>query len=388
MRALESTVVFEHLLEAHQGGLRYVVEQGGARSGKTYNILLWILLYYIMKNRGTGKVIGVCRKTRASLKKSVLRDWEEILDKLGWRYSVNQQELSYSIRGCTVDFFGLDKDSKAKGIKRHFTYINESNDLDYMDYHQLNIRTEEMVVMDYNPDEDFWVFDKVLPREDAIHHITTYEDNPFLPQSLVKEIERLKRVDEELWQVYGQGKLGKSRSMVYQYHQCRDIPEGAKFLGYGLDWGYTNDYTAVVAMWLHGGNVYADEVIYELELGNRDIAKLLKQADYQMDEPVYCDSAEPKSIAELEGYNIMAIPVKKAAGSIKSGISILRQYPLYVTSRSANIIKELKKYKYIKDRNGELTNTPIDAFNHACDAMRYVALEVLSQGSYTEYAVA
>lgn len=200
---LETNVVFRHLLQADK---KIIIEQGGTRSGKTYNILIWIIYYCLSEAKG--KTITICRKTFPAVRSSVMRDFFEILEKVGQYNPANHNKSSheYMLGGNMVEFISLDQPQKVRGRKRDLLYINEANELHYEDWQQLILRTTGRVIIDYNPSDEYhWIYDKVIPRNDAQFHKTTYLDNPFLPQTIIEEIERLKETDEQYWQVYGLG---------------------------------------------------------------------------------------------------------------------------------------------------------------------------------------
>jgi len=382
MNSIKTNKVFKHL---EQSTSKIVVEQGGTRSGKTYNILLWIIFSYCHKN--TGKIITICRKTFPALRGAVMRDFFQII-KDNDLYSEDYHSKTineYYINGNTIEFISLDMPQKIRGRKRDLLFINEANELNYEDWQQLIFRTNERVILDYNPSEEFhWIYDQVLNRDDVEFYQTTYKDNPFLEESIIKEIERLQTIDEGYWRVYGLGERGQSRSLIYTFSTCLDIPSTAKLISYGLDFGYSNDPTSLVRTYVDGDNMYVDELIYKTGLTNQDIAKEMKALGLDERDEVYADSAEPKSIEEIHrmGWNIK--PTIK--GSINIGIDIVRRYRLFATDRSYNLIKELRNYKYIEDKNGQLTNKPVDNFNHALDALRYSVVNKLSQhhlGKYT-----
>jgi len=383
IKKIKTNVVFEHLTNSKK---KIVVEQGGTRSGKTYNILLWILLSYCSQN--TNKTITIVRKTFPAVRGTVMRDFFDILK----THNIYYEELHYKttheywINGNRVEFISLDQPTKIRGRKRELLFINECNELTFEDWQQLIFRTTEKIVIDYNPSEEFhWIYDKVLTRDDVHFFQTTYKDNPFLNQVVVEEIERLQDIDENYWRVYGLGERGKSRSLVFTFRTIKDIPTTAKLIAKGLDFGYTNDPTAIVETFIEGDNMYVNELLYRTGMTNQDIAKQLQTIGIDRREEVFCDSAEPKSIEEIYrmGWNVK--PTIK--GSVNIGIDMIRRYKLFVTERSINLIKELRNYKYIEDKNGQLTNKPVDAFNHGLDALRYSVVNRLSRPNYGTYAI-
>jgi phage terminase large subunit len=382
---IKTNIVFEHLINSDR---RIVVEQGGTRSGKTYNILIWILLYYIANN--TGKTITICRKTYPALRASAMRDFLDIAMQLGWydEGKHNKTNAELIVKGNLVEFIGMDQPQKIRGRKRDLLYCNEANELTLEDWRQLILRTNDRIIVDYNPSEEFhWIYDHILPRDDCDFYVTTYRDNPFLDESIISEIERLKDIDANYWRVYGLGERGQSRSLIFSHNQVDNIPEGAKFKAYGMDFGYVNDPTSLVAIYEYNGALYIDELLYKTGMTNADIGNHLKSMDVDRRNIIWCDSAEPKSIEELHRMGFNCRPVVKGTDSINMGIDIMRRYQLIITSRSINLIKEFRNYKYIEDKNGKVLNKPIDAFNHGVDATRYACMMTFRRPNIGQYSI-
>lgn len=382
---IEVNKVYKHLLRS---ATRITVEQGGTRSGKTYNILLYIILHY--STQQTGHIITICRKTFPSLRGSVMRDFFEILNRLGVYHEQfhNRSDHEYHLNGNLVEFISLDQPQKIRGRKRDFLFINEANELTYEDWQQLVFRTKGKVVIDYNPSDTFhWIYDKVLVREDADFYQTTYLDNPFLDESIKAEIERLRETDQEYWRIYGLGERGSNRAAVFQYHKADTIPEEAKHIGYGLDFGFTNDPTALVKIMIKDGDLYAQELLYHTNLTNHDISQKLTELNLHRRDEIWADSSEPKSIEELYrmGWNIK--PTAKGADSVMAGIDLLKRYRIHVVKGSINLEKELQNYRWQEDKNGNLLNRPIDGYNHLMDAMRYATYNRLSRPNYGKYSI-
>lgn len=381
---IQSNSVFEHLENSNK---RITIEQGGTRSGKTYNILMWLIFGYAMKN--TGKTITICRKTYPSLRASSMRDFFDILR----QYEIyneadhNKSNSEYRLEGNLFEFISLDQPQKVRGRKRDILYINEANELYFEDWQQLIFRTTEKAILDYNPSDEFhFIYDKIKPRDDADFYITTYKDNPFLSEEIIKEIERLKFIDENYWKIYGQGQIGSSQALIFRINECNGIPTDAKFLSYGMDFGFTNDPTTLVAIYQQGDNIYLKELIFQTGLTNRDIDEKLRFQEIERKE-IFADSAEPKSIEELYrmGWNIK--PATKGQGSVNIGIDMMKRYKLFITKDSVNMIKEFRNYKWQEDKNGNILNVPVDLFNHTIDAVRYGLYDKLARPNYGKYAV-
>lgn len=382
---VKTNVVFKHLQNSEK---RILIEQGGTRSGKTYNILIWILLGYIAQN--TGKTISIARKTYPSLRASAMRDFIAIAQSVGL-YNESQHNKTNSeitIHGNLIEFMGMDQPQKIRGRKRDLLYCNEANELTIEDWRQLSLRTTDRIILDYNPSEEFhWIYDEVIPRNDCDFFVTTYRDNPFLEPSVVAEIERLKDIDENYWRVYGMGERGQAKALIFTHDQIDEIPADAKFKAYGLDFGYSNDPTALIGIYEKDGCLYLDELLYKTGMTNSDIANYFKSLEIDRRDIVWADSGEPKSIEEIHrmGFNIR--PATKGKDSIDIGIDIMRRFKIVITSRSINLIKEFRNYKYIEDKNGRVTNKPIDAFNHGIDAARYGCFMTFSRPNIGKYAI-
>jgi phage terminase large subunit len=380
--SIKTNKVFRHLEES---AAKIVVQQGGTRSGKTYNIILWIIFSYCQKNEG--KIITICRKTYPALRGTVMRDFLTIL-KDHEIYSEDDHSKTaseYQLNGNTIEFISLDMPQKIRGRKRDLLFANEANELNFEDWQQLLFRTNEKVIIDFNPSEEFhWIYDHVLLRKDVEFYQTTYKDNPFLGAEIKAEIERLKDIDENYWRVYGLGERGQAKSLVYTFTTIKEIPKEAKLVSYGLDFGYSSDPTSLVRTYILGDDMYVDELLYRTGMTNQDIANEMKVLGLDRSNEVFADSAEPKSIEEIYrmGWNVK--PTIK--GSINIGIDIIRRYKLHATESSFNLIKELRNYKYIEDKNGQMTNKPVDNFNHALDALRYSVVNKISQSHLGRYS--
>jgi len=378
---VQTNVVFEHL---HNSDKKIIVEQGGTRSGKTYNIVSWIIFDYCTQH--SGKIITICRKTFPALRASVMRDFMDILKENDLYNEANHNKSSseYHLFGNLVEFIGLDMPVKLRGRKRDLLFINEANELYWEDFQQLLFRTDGRVILDYNPSDEFhWIYDKVLTRDDCDFYQTSYKDNPFLSQDIINEIERLKITDNHRWRIFGLGERGQSRSLVFQHQECEEVK--GKFLAYGMDFGFSNDETTLVATYIDGIDIYFKELLYRTGMTNQDIAKEFSVLGLDRRDEIFADSAEPKSIEEIHrmGWNIKSV----IKGEINLGIDMMRRYRINLTKDSTNMIKEFRSYKYIEDKNGKLTNKPEDRNNHLIDACRYSIVNKLSKPNYGKYAI-
>ena len=380
---IESNVVYEHLLDSKK---KIIVEQGGTRSGKTYNILLWIIFSYCTNHRN--KIITICRKTFPSLRATVMRDFFEILKKYSMYSEVlhNKSSSEYMLYNNLVEFISLDQPTKVRGRKRDLLFINESSELNFEDWQQLIFRTNGRIILDYNPSDEYsWIYDKVLSREDVDFFITTYKDNLFLDKTIVKEIERLRETDMQYWQIYGLGQKAISKSIIFTYSES-EVPEDATLISHGIDYGYTNDSTALVAVYKKDYSLYIKELLYRTMMTSQDIHKEFKNLKLE-GRVIYAESSEPRlnDFLRRSGWNIR--PTLKGKDSIVAGIDLLKRYKLFVTPDSKNLIHELRNYKWSKDKTEKLTNIPIDKNNDLLDALRYATFNILSKPNFGKYTI-
>lgn len=316
------------------------------------------------------------------------RDFFDILNKLGIydEKNHNKSDYTYNLNGNLFEFISLDQPQKKRGARRDILFCNEANELTWEDFFQLLVRTSDKIYIDYNPSDSFhWIYDRLLTRDDVTYIQSTYKDNPFLDRTIVDEIERLKGTDEDYWRIYGLGERGISRATIFQF-QVAEEPKG-QLISLGLDFGFTNDPTALVKVFKDGENLYIQELLYHTNLTNQDISDKLTQLGLTRFDEIWADSAEPKSIEELHrmGWNIK--PTAKGADSVMAGIDILKRHKIFLIKESHNAIREFQNYKWQEDKNGNLLNRPIDAFNHAIDATRYATFNRLSRPNYGRYAI-
>ena len=319
-----------------------------------------------------------------------MRDFFDILKKLELydENAYNATEKAYQLGNSTIEFFSIDDAQKRRGTKRNILYINEANELTSEDFFQLQVRTTDQVFLDFNPSEYFWYNEELETRDDVEVIRSTYKDNPYLNDAQIKEIERLQFTDHQYYQIYALGQFAGDVDLVYTHSIIDDIPvDTAKLIALGLDWGYSNDPTTLVEVWKDKDNLYLNEILYDTNLTNSDIAAKLSEAGVDRYLEIIADSAEPKSIEEVRrmGFNIK--PATKGPDSVNNGIDILKRHRIYVTKDSTNLIQEFRRYKWITDKNGNKLNKPIDAFNHALDAVRYVALNKLKEHKKGVYAI-
>ena len=381
---IQTNKVYKHL---DNSLAKIVVEQGGTRSGKTYNILLWIIFKYCTSNNN--KVITICRKSFPSLRATVMRDFISILQEHNCYSEMahNKSNSEYSLFGNLVEFISLDQPQKIRGRKRDLLFVNEGNELYYEDMQQLLFRTQDRIILDFNPSDEFhWIYDKLITRDDCDFFKTTYLDNPFIEESIIKEIELLKYTDEQYWQIYGLGERSASRSTIFKYTEVNSIPVEANLISYGMDFGYSNDPSTLVSVYIWNHNLYVKEHLYRTQMTTNDIAQFLREENLSGN-PIYADSAEPRLIAELRRMGFNIFPSTKGKDSINAGIDLLKRYKIHVLASSTNAIREFRNYKWREDKSGMLINVPEDKNNHIIDPTRYATYSILSRPNFGKYAL-
>ena len=374
---IQPTTCFEKIAELTKP-IRII--QGGTSAGKTYSILLY-LIYYTFNLERTD-LISVVAESVPVIKRGAYKDFLDILKSNGWydESKHNKTDRVYHLNNCTFEFFGADDATKLRGARRDILFINECNNVTFEAYGELNIRTKKFTFLDYNPTSPFWVTEHLIEDDKSDFIIVTYADNEFLEQKIVDDIESWKIKGEasdyfaNKWKVMGLGEMGQFEGQIFQnWQEVEELPDGAELLGSGLDYGFTNDPTALVSVYRYNDELIVDEVIYSTGLLNKDIATLIRKSQASK-KIIYADSAEPKSNAELKSYGFPILPVYKGKDSVNYGISLMQDKGFKVTSRSTNLIKELQNYIWMKDREGNSLNIPIDDYNHALDATRYFFL--------------
>ena len=360
---------------------RTVVNQGGTSSGKTYSIMQ--LLFEMAMNE-PDLVVTIVGQDIPNLKKGAYRDAKTILNQSPilqvWFPYINESErVIRCINGSVLEFTSFKDEQDAKSGKRDVLFINECDGIAYGIYWQLDMRTRRKVFLDYNPSARFWVHDNVIGRKNVKLIISDPRCNPFLSKEEHEKIEKIE--DYELWKVYARGKTGKLKGLIFPEFRIVDrMPEVLECKGnwYGLDFGYTNDPTALENMRLAHGELWVDELLFEAGYDNPMIARVMKTNGIMRRDVVIADCAEPKSISEINSFGFNVRPSSKGPDSIKNGIQILQRYKINVTRRSTGIIQEMKRYKWKVDKNGVMLNVPIEVWNHGIDAIRYVSLKTLS----------
>jgi phage terminase large subunit len=374
---IPTNIVFEHLENSNKF---ITVEQGGTRSGKTYNEMVWLINFCLdsskwLKYRIENKpLVSVIRKTLPALKASAYRDFLDIMQRNGLynHKNLNKSELIYTFEnGAILEFFSCDQPQKLKSRKRDIALLVEANELTYEDFIQIVFRTKSKIIMDFNPTEEFWVYDKVLNRDDAELLITNFLNNPFLDKRIVEEIKRLEFVDENLWKIYGKGERGTKTELIYPTFERMDNFDNIEFEEeiFGLDFGFNNP-TALIKIGLKDECFYETEMLYRSFLTNGKLIKWLNAnlTDKEKGLVFYADSGEPQRIDEISDAGYYIKPSDKA---VTPGIDFCKRFKTYCRNGDLNNIKEKKNYSWKKDKNGNIIDEPIKFFDHLQDAGRY-----------------
>jgi len=353
--------------------------QGGTRSSKSYSALQWLLVRALSQ---PNIVVSIVRKSFPSMRVSIMRDWQTILKELEiWdEESWSATEHIYTFdNGSMVEFMSIDSSEKRKGSSRDYLFIDECNELSREDYFQLFIRTRIKTIIAYNPSfgTNHYIFNEIQTHPESDLFVSTFLDNPFLEQSIIEEIERLKTINPEYYKIYGLGLPGNNVGTIFTIGIVDETPEDAEFIAFGMDFGFSIDPSTLVCISKRDKDLYIDELLYKKGLVTADIIKHLTQLDIGRNE-IWADSAEGRLIEEIyrSGFNIK--PVKKGKDSIRMGIDLMQQYKLNVTKRSTNTIQEFSEYVWMVDKNGNFENIPVDYSNHSIDAIRYVCMERLN----------
>ena len=374
---IQATNIFSRNWDALNSDVRFIINQGGSRSSKTYSLCQMIIVYCV---QNPNKVVSIVRKTFPALRATVMRDFFEIMKDLEI-YEKSNHNMSENIyrfpNGSIVEFFSVDDEQKIRGRKRDIGWCNEANELWFEDFQQLNMRTEEKLIFDYNPsDSSSWLYK--LPPEESVLIKSTYRDNPFLPESIKRQIEDLKRTDEALYQIYALGEKAISKSNIYNnWTFLGRKPQRFQSYVYGLDFGY-NHPSALIRVYWSDGDIWIEPVIYESYLTTSELIEKFKQLEIEKTVDILADYSRPEIIAELQnaGYN-----VNNANKSVKMGINFVKTFGVYCQEDEA-LKKEYENYKW-KKVGDIITEEPVKLYDDAMDAVRY-ATTYIKETYYTD----
>lgn len=344
--------------------------QGGTSASKTISVLMYLI--HLAQTDKHPTLTSVVSESFPHLKRGAMRDFITIMEEHKYfkPEQWNKSENTYTFEtGSKLEFFSADQPGKVRGPRRDRLFVNEANRIPYETFDQLEVRTKEFIFLDWNPTNEYWFYTDVLGhRSDVDHIILTYKDNEALAPEIIASIEQHRGLPG-WWKVYGEGQLGEVEGKIYKnWRQIDELPHEARLVRYGLDFGYTNDPTAIVAIYEYNGGYVLDEVAYNTGMSNRQISDVLQNVERAL---VIADSAEPKSIDEIRGYGINIMPTKKGRDSVNQGIQYVQAKRISVTKRSFNVWKEYMNYMWVIDKDGRILNEPGHEYSHSMDAVRY-----------------
>jgi phage terminase large subunit len=374
---VDTTITFSN---AWDSKAKIQLHQGSARSGKSFALLQ----YLIVKAISETQLISVVRKTFPALRTSAIRDFKDIMRGMDlWddnRWMATEHTYTFD-NDSVIEFFSTDSAEKLKGLRRNILWIDEANELNSEQFMQLAIRTTGQIILSYNPSfsPKHWIIKELSVRDDVQTYITTYRDNPYLPEEQVRFIEKYRETNPRYWQTYGLGQFAVNEKQIYDFEVVDEFDfDTAEFVCFGLDIGYVSDPTALVAIWKSGDKIIVNEHIYQRGLITQQIIDILKE-NVDSRDIIIVDSSEPRLIDEIKkGGFPLARGVKKGKDSIQWGIDLVKKYRIVVPKSNTNLIEELYSYEWVDDGNGGVTNVPVDANNHLLDAMRYGVMEQMN----------
>ena len=348
---------------------------GGTSASKTISILMWLIDY---AQSHEGKTISIVSESFPHLKRGAMRDFLNIMEETHYFKDAlwNRSDFIYTFEtGCKVEFFSADQPGKVRGPRRDVLYVNEANNIPYETFTQLEIRTRELIWIDHNPVTEYWWYTEVMPNNDVDFLTLTYRDNEGLEQAIIDSIEA-RRHNKSWYQVYGLGQLGEVEGKIYTGWQIIDeIPHEARLERRGLDFGYSNDPSAIVDVYSYNGGFIWHEQLFRKGMSNKQLADFILNLEHP-ETIVVADSAEPKSIDEIKMYGVVVLPAQKGQGSLTQGIQYVQDKQISMTKSSTNLIKEYRNYLWMTDPDGKIINKPEPGFDHLMDAGRY-AMESL-----------
>lgn len=370
-----------------------VVCEGGTYSGKTWSILHYLIWQALSEKQTVTTVVG---QDIPALRKGAYRDAKHIIygDKhlaaSVADHNKSERKITF-VTGSVLEFDSFSDPEDAKHGKRDYCFLNEANGIPYDTFKVLDQRTRKRTLIDFNPSFLFWSHEHLRGRDDVLWHHSTYKDNAFIDPAIKRKIEQTEPTPENIasgtaneyyWKVYGKGEYAPREGAVFEdWTVCSEddipAPDDCKLHGFGLDFGFSNSPAAVVECSVtSGGTLYLREHLYDTGLTNDDLASRI--GSIVMDHDIIADSAEPKSIEELNRAGLHVYASRKGKDSIIHGIQTMQQHDIRIASTSKNLVKEFEAYRWDEDRSGTRLNRPVKAHDHAVDAARY-CLSYLTQ---------
>ena len=368
---INTTVTFEHLLECKSRVSQHI---GGSRSGKTYAILQFL----IVKALEGRETITIVRKTIPSLKRTVMKDFKDIMLSLDiWsddHFNISDRIYGFE-NGSVIQFISTDDAEKLRGVKSDYLFVEEASEVDEESQFQLGLRTTKRIIYAFNPTVSPYHW--LRQMQDCERYVTTYKNNPYLEKEVVRAIEDLKEKNKKYWKIYGLGEYAPNERAIFQFETIEFPPDDAEFVAYGMDFGFASDPTTLVGVFKNGDNIYLIELLYEKGMITSEIIQALKERVNPRDE-IWCDSSDPRLIEEIYRAGFNAKAVKKGPDSIRFGISVMQNYKIHVVKKSQNLINEMYSYQWAVDKHQHTTDTPEGGLDHAIDAARYACMMRLS----------
>ncbi len=365
---------------------RIRIVQGGTSASKTISILIYLI--HLSQTDKTPKITSIVGESFPFLRRGAIRDFLNILKTQGY-FKDGLWDITNSIytfeTGSKIEFFSVDQSEKVRGARRDRLFINEANNISFESFEELEVRTNDFIYLDFNPTNDFWAFQVERERTDTEKIILTYRDNEALQENIIKSIEQ-RRERTSWWKVYGEGQLGTIEGRIFtDWAIINQIPHEARLERYGLDFGYTNDPSSLVAIYYYNGGYIVDEILYATGMSNRQIATTILECEKKA--MVVADSSEPKSIDEIRGFGVNIMGVEKKRGETKSNtfvkwsIGVVQNERISITSRSTNVLKDYRNYCWETDKDGHSMNVPAHEFSHGMDSVRYALVSIKKIGA-------
>lgn len=377
---IEHTKVFsdnwEHI---NNDSVRFIFNQGGSRSSKTFS-LCQIVLVYCLNNKNVG--VSIIRKSFPSLRASIMRDFFNIMRDLGIYDEKNHSKTEHIYtfdNGSWIEFFSADDEQKLRGRKRDILFCNEGNELKFDEFNQLVMRTTGKVIVDFNPsDTEHWIYD-IINQDNSVLIKSTYKDNPFLGKDQIEYIENLINVDENYYKIYALGERPISNSRIYNhFKQYVELGHFTDFC-YGLDFGFNHPSSLIITRF-KDNKVWAEELIYESKLTTADLIRKMNGLNLDKSKPIYCDSARPEVIEEIKRAGFYkATSAKK---NVKEGIDKLKSLEIFIHHESINMWKEYRLYSW-KTYKDMIMDEPVKENDDALDALRYAIYSHMKSTSNT-----